>query len=41
MGIKPAGAHQWKPVGNAGAGTVPDAHDPQNTNLLCYHLIYH
>jgi catalase-peroxidase len=24
----PAGAHQWKPVGNAGAGTVPDAHDP-------------
>ena len=24
----PAGAHQWKPVGDAGAGTVPDAHDP-------------
>lgn len=24
----PAGAHQWKPTGNAGAGTVPDAHDP-------------
>ncbi len=24
----PAGAHQWKPVGNGGAGTVPDAHDP-------------
>ena len=24
----PAGAHQWKPRGNAGAGTVPDAHDP-------------
>jgi catalase-peroxidase len=24
----PAGAHQWKPKGNAGAGTVPDAHDP-------------
>jgi catalase-peroxidase len=23
----PAGAHQWKPVGDAGAGTVPDAHD--------------
>ncbi|WP_408589998.1 catalase/peroxidase HPI [Novosphingobium sp.] len=22
----PAGAHQWKPVGDAGAGTVPDAH---------------
>jgi catalase-peroxidase len=24
----PAGAYQWKPKGNAGAGTVPDAHDP-------------
>jgi catalase-peroxidase len=24
----PAGAKQWKPKGNAGAGTVPDAHDP-------------
>jgi catalase-peroxidase len=24
----PAGAWQWKPKGNAGAGTVPDAHDP-------------
>jgi catalase-peroxidase len=23
----PAGAHQWKPKGEAGAGTVPDAHD--------------
>jgi len=23
----PAGANQWKPKGNAGAGTVPDAHD--------------
>jgi catalase-peroxidase len=23
----PAGAHQWKPKNNAGAGTVPDAHD--------------
>jgi catalase-peroxidase len=23
----PAGAHQWKPKGNGGAGTVPDAHD--------------
>jgi catalase-peroxidase len=23
----PGGAHQWKPKGNAGAGTVPDAHD--------------
>jgi catalase-peroxidase len=24
----PAGAHQWKPKSGAGAGTVPDAHDP-------------
>ena len=24
----PAGAHQWKPKQDAGAGTVPDAHDP-------------
>jgi len=24
----PAGAHQWKPKDNAGAGSVPDAHDP-------------
>jgi catalase-peroxidase len=24
----PAGAHQWKPKGGAGAGTVPHAHDP-------------
>jgi catalase-peroxidase len=24
----PAGAQQWKPKGSAGAGTVPDAHDP-------------
>ncbi len=23
----PAGAHQWKPVGDAGAGTVPHAHN--------------
>ena len=23
----PAGAHQWRPKGDAGAGTVPDAHD--------------
>ena len=23
----PGGAHQWKPKGDAGAGTVPDAHD--------------
>jgi catalase-peroxidase len=24
----PAGAYQWKPKGDEGAGTVPDAHDP-------------
>jgi catalase-peroxidase len=24
----PAGAYQWKPKGGAGAGTVPDPHDP-------------
>ena len=24
----PAGANQWKPKGDAGAGTVPDAHNP-------------
>ena len=24
----PAGAHQWRPKQGAGAGTVPDAHDP-------------
>lgn len=24
----PAGAHQWRPQNGAGAGTVPDAHDP-------------
>ncbi|HDZ15068.1 MAG TPA: catalase/peroxidase HPI [Pricia sp.] len=24
----PAGAHQWKPVNNGGADTVPDAHNP-------------
>lgn len=25
----PAGAQQWKPKNNAGAGTIPDAHDPE------------
>ena len=25
----PAGAHQWIPKGGAGAGTIPDAHDPK------------
>jgi catalase-peroxidase len=24
----PAGAHQWTPKNHAGAGTIPDAHDP-------------
>jgi catalase-peroxidase len=24
----PAGAHQWRPKDGAGAGTIPDAHDP-------------
>jgi catalase-peroxidase len=24
----PAGAHQWRPKGGAGAGMIPDAHDP-------------
>src|SRR5246127_2931868 len=24
----PAGAHQWRPQGGTGAGTVPDAHNP-------------
>jgi catalase-peroxidase len=28
----PAGANQWKPKGGAGAGTVPDAHDPSKTH---------
>ncbi|MFF7708983.1 catalase/peroxidase HPI [Pseudomonas sp. NPDC007930] len=28
----PAGAHQWRPKNNGGAGTVPDAHDPAKTH---------
>ncbi len=28
----PGGAHQWKPVDNGGAGTIPDAHDPTKTH---------
>ncbi len=28
----PAGAYQWKPKDNAGAGLVPDAHDPAVTH---------
>ncbi|SDI46230.1 catalase-peroxidase [Paraburkholderia phenazinium] len=27
----PAGAHQWKPKGDAGAGTVPDPQDPSKS----------
>jgi catalase-peroxidase len=28
LGKGPGGANQWKPAGGAGAGTIPDAHDP-------------
>ncbi|MBW4362095.1 catalase/peroxidase HPI [Flavobacterium taihuense] len=28
----PAGAHQWKPKDGAGAGTVPDAHNPAKSH---------
>jgi catalase-peroxidase len=28
----PAGAHQWQPKDGAGAGTVPDAHDPSKSH---------
>jgi catalase-peroxidase len=28
----PAGAYQWKPRDGAGAGTVPDAHDPSRSH---------
>ncbi|MFD9353191.1 catalase/peroxidase HPI [Streptomyces sp. NPDC060031] len=28
----PAGAHQWRPKEGAGAGTVPDAHDPSKSH---------
>jgi len=28
----PAGAYQWKPKGDAAAGTVPDAHDPNKSH---------
>jgi catalase-peroxidase len=28
----PAGAHQWKPKSNDGAGTVPDAHDSKKSH---------
>ena len=30
----PAGAHQWKPKGDAGAGSVPDPHDPSKRRGL-------
>ncbi|WOA50963.1 catalase/peroxidase HPI [Dickeya solani] len=29
----PAGAHQWQPKGGAGAGEVPDAHDPSKSHV--------
>lgn len=28
----PAGAHQWRPKDGAGAGLIPDAHDPNKTH---------
>jgi catalase-peroxidase len=28
----PAGCHQWKPKGNAGAGLIPDAHDKKKSH---------
>ena len=28
----PAGCHQWKPKDNAGAGSIPDAHDPKKSH---------
>ncbi len=28
----PGGAWQWRPVDNGGAGTIPDAHDPDKTH---------
>ncbi|WKE65386.1 catalase/peroxidase HPI [Gallaecimonas kandeliae] len=29
----PAGAHQWVPKGGAGAGEIPDAHDPSKRHV--------
>ncbi|MDH2431365.1 catalase/peroxidase HPI [Pokkaliibacter sp. MBI-7] len=29
----PAGAHQWQPKGGAGAGEIPDAHDPSKRRV--------
>ncbi len=31
--LSPAGLWQWIPAGGAGAGTVPDAHDPDRTHV--------
>ncbi|WP_345377997.1 catalase/peroxidase HPI [Pseudonocardia yuanmonensis] len=31
--LSPAGAWQWVPSGGAGAGSVPDAHDPSRTHV--------
>ncbi len=28
----PGGAHQWRPINGGGAGTVPDAHNPERTH---------
>jgi catalase-peroxidase len=30
--MSPAGAHQWRPKNEAGAGLVPDAHDPSKSH---------
>jgi catalase-peroxidase len=32
LSSSPAGAHQWKPKDGAGAGIVPDAHDPSKSH---------
>ena len=32
----PAGAHQWKPKGDAGAGTIPDAHDTNEASCAVH-----
>ena len=34
LGKSPAGAFQWFPKNGAGAGTVPDAHDPSKRHAL-------
>jgi catalase-peroxidase len=30
----PGGAHQWQPKNGAGAGTVPDAHNPSKSHAI-------